>query len=416
MNVADNIRTVNGVTRRLDEISRGGSLHAQGAIRRSARFVSDHRQVIRTLPALSTATAAIVALRLAPGAALAAGARSWPPFALVAGLLLVGLVAARAGLFTSLGRTLAALPGGGLSLFLGLLALVAAVTVVLNLDTAAAFLTPVLIEAARARRLDPAPFLYGTVLMSNGASLLLPGSNLTNLLVVGETHLPGHRFAAEMLAPWAASVVVTALTVGLLHRRALRTRGEGRPRAEPPRAGAGLLGVLAAGLLVLLRPEPSLPVLGVGAAVAAWGAARGWVPPRAVLETLDPRSMGALFALTVVLGTVARSWSLPADMIATASPATSALAGAIGAVLLNNLPAAVLLSARPAGHPLALLLGLDLGPDLAVTGSLSALLWYRVARGTGCRPSVRRFSLLGVIVAPLCLAAALLAMSVAPPG
>lgn len=378
--------------------------------------MANHRHVMRLLPVLSTGVAVIASLRLAPGAAVGAGARSWPPFALVAGLLLVGLVAARAGLFSGLGRSLAALPGGGVSLFAGLLALVAAVTVVLNLDTAAAFLTPVLIEAARARRLDPVPFLYGTVMMSNGASLLLPGSNLTNLLVVGEAHLPGHRFAAGMLAPWAASVVVTALTVGLLHRRALRSGGDGRPRAEPPHAGAGLLGVLAAGLLVLLCPDPSLPVLGVGAAVAAWGVARGWVAPRAILETLDPRSMGALFALTVILGTVARSWGLPGELMATAGPVMSTLAGAIGAVLLNNLPAAVLLSARPAAHPLALLLGLDLGPDLAVTGSLSALLWYRVARGTGCRPSVARYSLLGVVTGSLCLAAARLAMSAAHPG
>jgi arsenical pump membrane protein len=377
--------------------------------------MADHRAVVRLLPALSAGGAAVVALRLAPGAALAAGTRSWPPFALVAGLLLVGLVAARAGLFTSLGRSLAAQPGGGVGLFVGLLVLVAAVTVVLNLDTAAAFLTPVLIEAARARGLSPAPFLYGTVLMCNAASLLLPGSNLTNLLVLGETHLPGHRFAADMLAPWLASVTVTALVVGLAHRRVLRSRGEGRPRTEPPRIGAGLLGVLAAGSLMLLLSDPSLAVLGTGVAVAVWAWGRGWVSPRAVVETLDPRGMAALFALTVVLGTVARSWGLPGELMAAAGPATSALAGALGAVLLNNLPAAVLLSARPAAHPLALLLGLDLGPDLAVTGSLSAVLWYRVARGAGCRPSVRRYSLLGVVAGPLSLAAALVVMPVTHP-
>jgi arsenical pump membrane protein len=377
--------------------------------------MADRRRLGQLVPALSSGLAAAIALGLAPGAALAAAARSWPPFALVAGLLLVGLVAARAGLFAAVGRSLAALPGGGVSLFIGLLALVVAVTVVLNLDTAAAFLTPVLVEAARARGLDPAPFLYGAVLMCNAASLLLPGSNLTNLLVVGDTHHPGHRFAAAMLAPWAASVVVTALVVGLLHRRALRAGCEGRPRAEPFRAGVGLLGVVAAALLVLLRPGPSLPVLGLGVAVAAWGLGRGWLTPRDVLESLDPRSTGALLALTVVLGTVARAWGLPGDLMAASSPLVSALTGSLGAVLLNNLPAAVLLSARPAAHPLALLLGLDLGPDLAVTGSLSALIWYRVARGIGCHPSIGRYSLLGVVAGPLSLLAALLALSVVHP-
>ena len=379
-------------------------------------FLSRHGALIRGVPALAAGVAAAVALALAPRQALAAAARSWPPFALVTGLLLVGLVAARTGLFATVGRAIAALPGGAISLYAGLLALVAAVTVVLNLDTAAAFLTPVLVEAARARGLDPSPFLYGTVLMCNAASLLLPGSNLTNLLVVGETHVPGHRFAAAMLPPWGVSVLVTALVVGVLHRRALRVGCEGRPRAQPPRVGAGLLGVLAAAVLVLLRPDPSLSVLGLGAAVALWGLGRGWLSPRALVAAVDPRSVGALFALTVALGTLARSWSLPGDAIAASGPAATALAGCLGAVMVNNLPAAVLLSAHPVAHPLALLLGLDLGPDLAVTGSLSALLWYRVARGTGCRPSVRRYSALGLIAGPLCLLAALLAMRAAPRG
>ena len=77
--------------------------------------------------------------------------------------------------------------------------------------------------------------------------------------------------------------------------------------------------------------------------------------------------------------------------------------------MLNNLPASVLLTPTPPEHARALLLGLNLGPNLAVTGSLSALLWLRVARSLGARPSIVTYSLIGLAVVPVSLAAALAA-------
>ena len=76
-------------------------------------------------------------------------------------------------------------------------------------------------------------------------------------------------------------------------------------------------------------------------------------------------------------------------------------------VLVNNLPAASLLAARTPGHPFALLIGLNLGPNLFVTGSLAWLLWLRAARDTGAQPSVARASRIGAVAVPLSMAAAL---------
>jgi arsenical pump membrane protein len=90
--------------------------------------------------------------------------------------------------------------------------------------------------------------------------------------------------------------------------------------------------------------------------------------------------------------------------------------GAIASVLLNNLPAAVLLSAQPAAHPNALLLGLDIGPNLAFTGSLSAVLWLQAARTVGADASLRDYSRLGVVLVPATLALALAALFVAQTG
>ena len=119
--------------------------------------------------------------------AVAAAARTWPPFVLVAGLLLIGAVAYEDRTFQAAGTRLDRLPGGEPMLYAVGMALVAAVTVVLNLDTSAAFLTPVLVGAARRRGASEERLLYGCVFLSNAASLLLPGSNVTNLLVLSGT-------------------------------------------------------------------------------------------------------------------------------------------------------------------------------------------------------------------------------------
>ena len=134
-----------------------------------------------------------------------AAAQAWPPFALVAGLLLIGERAAAEGLFESLGARLASPRLGARALLLALLGLVAVTTAVLNLDTSVVFLTPVLVHAARRRGLDERAFLYGSVYMANSASLLLPGSNLTNLLV-----FRGAARTPDMLPGWLAACAVTA--------------------------------------------------------------------------------------------------------------------------------------------------------------------------------------------------------------
>src|SRR5438128_2811140 len=133
---------------------------------------------------------------------LATAGQVWPPFVLVAGLLLIGTVAAADGLFEAIGTRLARAPLRPRALLIALLALVAIVTAVLNLDTSVVFLTPVLVHAARGRGLDERPFLYGSVCMSNSASLLLPGSNLTNLLVLRHDSLGGVAFGTQMLPSW----------------------------------------------------------------------------------------------------------------------------------------------------------------------------------------------------------------------
>lgn len=347
----------------------------------------------------------------APSSTRAAVGQVWPAFALIAGLLLIGAVAAGDGLFDAAGAALARLPGQPAVLFVSLLALVAVVTTVLNLDTAVVFLTPVLVHAARRRQVPVQPFLYGTVLMSNSASLLLPGSNLTNLLVLSRDPTTGGTFALHMLPAWVAAVVVTLAVLAVRYRHDLQGGG-GTPGARPTlHLGLGMVSTTVAVALVLFLGSPALPVLGVGLAAAAIRVAQGRVELATARRSLSPGLLASIFAIVVAIGTLGRLWSSPSMLVRTAGPWPTMAAGALGAVTLNNLSAAVLLAAHRIAHPRALLVGLNLGPNLAVSGSLSALLWMRVARGLGERPSWRAYTRVGVAVAVPTLVLSLVALA-----
>jgi arsenical pump membrane protein len=237
------------------------------------------------------------------------------------------------------------------------------------------------------------------VFMANAASLLLPGSNLTNLLVLHDNPQNGAAFCRADAARLAHRLHD--------HRRVhhLRFRPEDN-RAEPGDApplqpAIGAIATLAAALLVVALPNPALPVLAIG--LAATGLRR--MRPR-----LDTSSLALLFTLTSPLApspasgtsrptfsTEPEPWPPPASVQRHQSSS-------------NNLPAAVLLSAQPPTHPDALLLGLNLGPNLAVTGSLSAVLWLQAARDAGARASIATYTRLGLTLVPLSLAATVAAL------
>ncbi|MFZ0248448.1 MAG: SLC13 family permease, partial [Acidimicrobiales bacterium] len=334
--------------------------------------------------------------------------QNWSAFVLVTGLLLLGLVARADGLFDAGGELVARSARGGPSLLVSGAVLVAVVTAVLNLDTAVAFLTPVLIVAARRRRTDETAFLYLAIFLANGASLLLPGSNLTNLIVLGHRHVSGTVFAATMLPAWvAASVSITVVVAVAFWTRLVRSG----PRRRGPldaRLGAGLVGgvVAVAAMLTLSGGVVALVVAGTGIVLSALELGRHRVTWGEIRRTVDVALLAGLFGLAVALGTLGRSWSGPATILSHLNAWGTAVAAAASSVLVNNLPAASLLAARRPPHPFALLIGLNVGPNLFVTGSLAWILWLRAARAAGGRPDVRRASVLGLISVPFAMAAA----------
>jgi arsenical pump membrane protein len=341
--------------------------------------------------------------------ASSAASQDWSPFVLVTGLLLVGLVANEDGLFEAAGNRLARLSKNGAVLFLGAALLIGAVTAVLNLDTSVAFLTPVLIYTARSRGGGEAPLLYGCLLLSNAGSLFLPGSNLTNLIVLGHSRPTGAGFISHMWAPATAALVVTALVIAVLEHRELRIEPSRIAASVKPTLGLGLAAVLVSAVLVLVlpAPDPAPAVLMVGVVVIVVRLIRGKDSVGHVFEVLSVPLLVGLFGIAVALGTIGRAWSFPSTLLSHLDVWSTAVVAAFSAVLFNNLPAASLLAAHAPTHPYALLIGLNLGPNLCITGSLAWLLWIRAARVAGARPSLMRASRLGMVAVPLSVLAAL---------
>ncbi len=370
----------------------------------------------------------MVAIVADSSAAASAASQVWSPFVLVGGLLIVGLAADQDGLFAAAGRRLARLAPNGLALFAGAAVAVAVVTALLNLDTSVVFLTPVLAYAARSRGRGEEALLVGCLLLSNAGSLLLPGSNLTNLIVLGHLHLSGRQFLGRMALPWLASVIVTGVVIAIAERRSLLSRpagpSGGADAAADARAaggtdgapdltlGLGVVAVAAVTVLVLVLRSPAVPVAGVGVVVAGLRLSSGRMDQVEVRRVVGLPVLVGLFGIALALGTLGRTWSGPAVLLSHLDAVGTAAVAALSTIVVNNLPAAALLAARVPPHPYALLVGLDIGPNLFVTGSLAWILWMRTARSTGSRPPVARTVGIGLVSVPVALAAALAMLAV----
>ena len=156
------------------------------------------------------------------------------------------------------------------------------------------------------------------------------------------------------------------------------------PEDRPPAIfGIGALAVVAVTVLVLALRAPALPVACVGVLAVLVRLATRRTGLDRVREVLGLPVLVGLFGIATALGTIGRSWSGPATLLSHLDPVATAAVAAAASVVVNNLPAASLLAARVPPHPYALLVGLDIGPNLFVSGSLAWILWWRAARFAG---------------------------------
>lgn len=367
--------------------------------------------------ALATGT-----LSLADAALLAE--RVLPILGFVVAATVVAELSAEAGVFSIIAERLARL-GRGRTWVLWLLVVVLCVasTVFLSLDTTAVLLTPVVVFVARHHGFSPIPFALTTVWLANTASLLLPVSNLTNLLAAHRLGDPGPgEFAALMVAPAVVAVLVPVVILAVVYRRRLSTRYVMTP-ADPPRDPV-LFWICCATLAVLLP----LLVSGIPVWMPATGAAVVLVVAFLVRDrrTLNIRLLpGSLvvFALGLFLAVeTAHAIGLTAPLEAVAGSGSTlpdllrlAASGAVGANAIDNLPAYLALEPHT-GSPervAALLIGVNAGPLITPWASLATLLWHARLNSMGVEISWRRYALLGLVAAPLTVVLATVALAAA---
>jgi arsenical pump membrane protein len=339
--------------------------------------------------------------------------RAWPLLVFLAGVVVLAELLADAEVFDVVATRMVIAAGGSYPrLFLLCVLFASTTTCFLNLDTTAVLLTPVMLAVAGRAGAQRLALAMTTVWFANIASLLLPVSNLTNLLAANRIGLPARSFAGRMLLPQLVAIGVGA---GCLWVFYWRRRGSDRYRLpEPLRPGDRVLFVVAsvdaAAFAVAVLAGVPLPAAAVAAAtvlVVAYALRRR----DALTVRLVPlRLLVLVVGLFLVLGAADRTGfgvllrSLVGDGIW-----RTAAVGAVLANLVNNLPAYVAVEAAvPAGHAdqlLGLLAGTNIGPLVLPWGSLATVIWFERVRAAGVRVDLRRFVLTGLVTAVLTLAA-----------
>jgi arsenical pump membrane protein len=294
------------------------------------------------------------------------------------------------------------------------------VTAALSLDATVVLLTSVVFATASALSVRPRPHVYACSHLANSASLLLPVSNLTNLLAMSAGGLSFLQFAGLMALPWPAVVLVEYVILRRFFADDLATpahpeRGE-EPRA--PRAALTILVLTLAGFGVAgpLRVHPAWVALAGAVAMAVRNRERRL---RTLVAAANPGFSLFVFALGVVVLAVSRGGF--GVLVARLAPHRADLFGlvamaglaAVLANLVNNLPATLMLlplAAHQPGLVLAVLLGVNIGPNLTYAGSLATLLWRRILRGRGHPPVTGEFVRLGALTVPACLLAGVAAL------
>jgi arsenical pump membrane protein len=374
---------------------------------------------------------ALVVVGVMPaGTAIAAVLGGADVYLFLLGMMLLAETARCHGVFDWLaGHAVRAAHGSAERLFVIVYAVGIAVTAMLSNDATAVVLTPAVFAAARRARTDPLPSLLACAFVANAASFLLPISNPANLLLYRGAVPPLATWLARLFVPAVVAILATFVALQWTQRRAttmsfpidvevphlsrsgrvalggiactvvvmLATSSIGRPFGLP----TAMLGTLTMLVVVLARRRTPMPML----RDISWGILPLVAGLFVLVQALDRVGVVPLLSSVIARTTVAST-----------ARAVFGIGGAtaIGTDLMNNLPVGLLAHATlaqahaPARVVDAMLIGVDLGPNLSVTGSLATILWLTAIRREGMVISFRQFFRVGIVVMPPAL---LLAMA-----
>ncbi|MFP5234655.1 MAG: arsenic transporter [Acidobacteriota bacterium] len=366
----------------------------------------------------------LVPLRLA-GSAIAEGT---DVYLFLAGMMLLSEIARLYGVFDWLAQVAADhARGSAVRLFTLIYGVGTLVTIFLSNDATAVVLTPAVLASVRRSKAEPLPYLFACALVANAASFMLPISNPANLVVFRTQMPPLGHWLVSFAFPAVVSIVSTYAVLRWCFRRELRNEiAQSEGRTHLIGNGRIVLGGIILVVAVLLFSSSmgwdlGLPTFLAALVIAAIVVIRARTNPVVVLREISwsviplvaglfvmVEAMDSVGAMRVAVDVLHWAESLPAA----AGAYAAAFAVGIGNNLVNNLPLGLIAGSTlklTHSHGLianAVLIGVDLGPNLSVTGSLATILWLIAMRREGLHVGFGTFLKVGLIAMPVALALA----------
>ena len=378
--------------------------------------------------------ALLVVLRLIPlrlaGHAIAEGS---DVYLFLIGMMLLSELAREHGVFEWLSAAAVRRAQGSCSLLFTLIySAGTVVTIFMSNDATAVVLTPAILAAVRKAKVEPLPYLFVCALIANAASFVLPVSNPANLVVFRDGMPPLGRWLAAFGVPSLVSIAATYAVMWFIFRKELRSTIDHEVEAKPLTAdGKLVLAGLAAVSAVLLAASAlgwdlglptCLAALAVTAAVSIKARSNPVKLARQIIREISWATIALVACLFILVDAVesvgalkvTQGWLGAAEKLPNWLGALAAsFAVGVGNNLVNNLPLGLIAGATlHAAHVKGLvansvLIGVDLGPNLSITGSLATILWLLALRREGLDVGFWRFLRVGAVVMPVALASAM---------
>lgn len=347
----------------------------------------------------------------------------------LAGMMLLSELARRNGVFDWLANLAVKRAGGSSArLFTLIYGVGTVVTIFMSNDATAVVLTPAVLSAVKHARAKPMPYLLACALIANAASFVLPISNPANLVVFHGSMPPLVKWLAMFSFPSLISIVATYFLLQWHSRKELAApcNGSSAEVKLSPMGSVSLFGILAVAVVLLVasavKMNLGLPTCIAAVVVACLVVILGRSNPVHLVREISWSILPLVAALFVIVEAVKSAgashmlqgavehlmkWPRPESAFV--------LAGAIafGTNLVNNLPLGLIAGATL--HSVALrpiiskvvLIGIDLGPNLSITGSLATILWLIAIRREGMHVSGWQFLKAGMLIMPISLVLAI---------
>ena len=302
------------------------------------------------------------------------------------------------------------------------------VTIFMSNDATAVVLTPAILAAVRKAKAAPLPYLFACAMIANAASFVLPISNPANLVVFRGNMPPLGRWLMSFALPSIISIAVTYVVLRVVYRKEL-TAGTPEVGATPLLSSNGkiVLGGIVSMVAVLLTASAldqdlGLPTCLAALAITALVCIKARSNPWSLLKEISWATIALVAGLFIMVDAVQNMGALKLTQAALqgvqrfAPPLAALITGLVVGVannLVNNLPLGLIaggtLQAEHAGGLIAnaVLIGVDLGPNLSVTGSLATILWLIALRKEKLDVSGWDFLKVGAIAMPLALLASI---------